>query len=279
MDAAAQRQMTGAEPKATPRRGRREPPLFRPVEVRQVRRLSPRMVRVTLTGPELDGFTTDLPAASVRLLLPAPGAALVVPSWTGNEFLLPDGRRPTIRTFTPLRLDPEAAELDLDIVLHGSGAASQWAEAALPGATAAVSGPGRGYVVDTGAEAFVLAGDETAIPAISQLLGALPRELPVQVCIEVADPGARLPLPDHRGATVKWFELPTGSAPGDKLVSAVKGLDIAASSRVWVAGEAAAVQRIRRDLFEERGLPRAQASVRGYWKHGRTADDGDGRPG
>ena len=44
---------------------------------------------------------------------------------------------------------------------------------------------------------------------------------------------------------------------------------------VWVAGEAAGVQRIRRHLFEERGLTRAQATVRGYWKHGRAGTDDD----
>jgi len=42
-----------------------------------------------------------------------------------------------------------------------------------------------------------------------------------------------------------------------------------------VAGEAAAVQRIRRHLFTERGVTRSHAAVRGYWKHGRTGD-GDG---
>ena len=93
------------------RRLRREPPAFRPVEVRRVERVSPRMVRVTVSGPELAGFTVEQPAASVRVLLPSSGAAdVVVPSWNGNEFLLPDGRRPTIRTFTPWRVDPEALE-------------------------------------------------------------------------------------------------------------------------------------------------------------------------
>ena len=45
--------------------------------------------------------------------------------------------------------------------------------------------------------------------------------------------------------------------------------------RVWAAGEAAAVQRIRRHLFEQRGLTRTQAVVRGYWKHGRAGDAGE----
>jgi NADPH-dependent ferric siderophore reductase len=38
---------------------------------------------------------------------------------------------------------------------------------------------------------------------------------------------------------------------------------------VWAAGEAAAMQRLRRHLFDERGVPRSAAVVRGYWKRGR----------
>ena len=104
-------------------RVRREPPAFRTVEVSRVERLSPRMVRVTLGGPELEGFVLDQPAASVRLLLPT--GDFVIPTWNGNEFLLPDGRRPALRTFTPRRFDAAVTELDVDVVLHGSGVASE----------------------------------------------------------------------------------------------------------------------------------------------------------
>jgi NADPH-dependent ferric siderophore reductase len=231
---------------------------------------SPRLTRVTLAGDELDGFVVEEPAASVRVLLPSPGSAdLVMPVWNGNEFLMADGSRPTIRTFTPRRFDASARELDVEIVVHGGGAASQWVQASEMGAPAAVSGPGRGYTVDPDAPAFVLAGDETAIPAISQLLEVLPA-VPVQVLVEVADPAAVLDLPAHAQATVEWHELPGGAASGDALVDAVARSDIASGARVWVAGEAAAVQRIRRHLFEERGLSRRDATVRGYWKYGRA---------
>lgn len=238
--------------------------------------MGPRMTRVTLAGPDLEGLKVDDPAASVRLLLPASGASeLIMPSWNGNEFLLPDGRRPAIRTFTPVRVDDAKLELELEIVVHGGGVASQWAAAAEPGRRAAVSGPGRGYTVNRDAPAFFLAGDETAIPAISQLLEVLPPTASVHVCIEVAAPDGRLPLLAHRRATVEWCDLPRGAPPGDALVAAVRGADLVPDVRVWVAGEAAAVQRIRRYLFEERGIPRAQTSVRGYWKHGRTGDTDD----
>lgn len=233
------------------------------------------MARVTLGGPDLRGFAVDQPAASVRLLLGPPGAALVVPVWNGNEFLLPDGRRPLIRTFTPRRVDADALEIDVEIVLHGTGAASQWAETVEPGAEAAISGPGRGYSIDPDAVGFLLGGDETAIPAMAQLLEVLPSHVPVAVHVEISGVEARLALPEHPSATVRWHERDAGSAPGDALGAAVAGASIPDGTRLWVAGEAAAVQRIRRHLFDERGVPRRHSVVRGYWKRGRSGDADD----
>lgn len=262
--------MSRSERSPDPLRTRREPPPYRRVALERVERLTPHLVRVTLAGQELEGLRVDEPAASVRLLLPQPGAdELVMPTWNGNEFLLAEGERPTIRTFTPGRVDAEALELDLDVVLHAGGAASAWAQRGQLGAPAAVSGPGRGYVADEGATAFLLAGDESAMPAIAQLLEALPEAAPVQVHVEVAHPDARLALPHHPRATVSWWDLPPGSPAGGALLHAVRAADVAPGTHVWGAGEAAAVQRLRRHLFEERGLTRAQATVRGYWSAGR----------
>lgn len=257
-------------------RTRREPPPFRKVEVARVEPRSPRLTRITLAGSALDGLDPGLPAASVRLLLPADTTELVLPTWNGNEFLVEDGSRPIIRTLTPLRFEPDASELDIEIVRHGHGPLSTWADAAKAGDRVAVSGTGRGYEIDPSARSFLLAGDESALPAISVLLRELPPEAAVQVLVEVTHLDARLQLPAHPGATVQWCRLETGAPPGDSLVAAVSSAQLNPDVRVWAAGEAAAVQRIRRHLFDERGLPRANAVVRGYWKHGR-AGPGVGR--
>jgi len=238
--------------------------------VRDAQWVSPRLVRVMLEGTELAGMTVSEPAASVRLLLPSPSGELVMPAWNGNEFLLPDGTRPGIRTFTPRRVGPQDDGLEVDVVVHDAGLASGWARQAAPGDVAAVSGPGRGYMVDGDAAAFLLAGDETAVPAIAQLLELLPGSARVHVCIEIAHGDARVALPAHPQATVEWGELADGARPGDALVDAVVHAEPAPGTRIWVAGEAAAVQRIRRHLFEERDVPRTDATIRGYWKHGRS---------
>ncbi len=228
------------------------------------------MVRAALTGPELTGFATPEPAASVRLLLPSTGTSdLVVPEWNGNEFLLPDGKRPIIRTFTPRRFDPDVLELDVDIVLHEGGAASAWAQAAEPGDPVAVSGPGRGYRIDPAARSFFLAGDETAMPAIGQLLEEIDAAASVGVIIEVGDPAARLDLPAHPGAQIEWVQRAADGLPGTALVEAVASATIEPGTKVWVAGEAGSLVAIRRHLFDEFGLGRADVTVRGYWKHGR----------
>src|SRR5579862_8789978 len=232
-------------------RTRRPPPPMQVVTVVEVERLSPRLVRVRFSGPGLEGFEGAQPAASLRLLVPSEGD-LVMPSWNGNEYLLPDGRRPPVRTLTPLPVGD--GTLEVAIVAHGPGPASEWAQVVEPGAQAAVSGPGRGYEVPP-AQRFVIAGDESAIPAIGQLLRALPAGASADVHVEAVGPAARVDLP--RDATWHFTEQ-----PGSAVVAAIEGASIEDGTRVWVAGEAAAVQRVRRHLFEERGVARATTWVR-----------------
>ncbi|MFP5255925.1 MAG: siderophore-interacting protein [Acidimicrobiia bacterium] len=249
---------------------RRAPPPFQEVEVRAVEALTPRLRRVTFGGPGLLGFRVDGPGASVRLLLRRDGQ-LELPEWTGNEFRYADGARPPIRTLTPLRPDPTAATLEVEVVVHpeAAGPLSEWARTTEPGDTVALSGPGRGYAVDAGCRRYLVAGDESALPAIGQLLEVLPSDAEVQVVVEISHPEARLELPEHPGADLDWRVLPDGARPGDALVEAVTARPADPAARVWAAGEAAAVQRIRKHL-EAAGVPRPRTTVRGYWKLGRA---------
>ncbi len=229
------------------------------------------MLRVVLGGDELDGFVLDSPASSVRLLLPPSGRATIeMPTWTGNQFELANGERAPIRTFTPRYFDPERLELTLDMVLHDQGAATDWARRASVGDEVAISGPGRSEPLDPSATSFLLAGDESAIPAIAQLLEWIDPAHHVDVHIEIADPSARFELPHHPNATITWHDATAGASPGASMIAAVEAIDTLPDA-VWVAGEAAAVQRLRTHLFDTRGRTRRDVTARGYWKQGRSA--------
>ena len=250
---------------------RREPPKYRRVVVRSVEPLTPYLLRIVLGGDELDGFAIEAPASSVRLLLPQPGSeTLVMVTWTGNQFELPDGSRPPIRTFTPRHFDADRNELTLDIVLHDHGLATDWARAAAPGQEVAISGPGRSDDLDPDARSHLLVGDESALPAIAQLLEWIPGDHSVQAHVEIRSRDAQIELPDHPNATVTWHEEYGGASPGAAMADALMAVTDLPDA-VWVAGEAAAVQRLRKYLFDERGRERASVTARGYWKHGRSA--------
>jgi NADPH-dependent ferric siderophore reductase len=249
-----------------PIRVRREPDKFREARVTDLTRMSPYLTSVQLSGPDLEGFDRGLPAASVRLLVAELHRDVVIPTWNGNEFLLADGSRPTIRTLTPVRFDEDALQLEVQVVRHGNGPLSDWVAHVRIGDVVAVSGTGRGYEVDAEPRHLLVAGDESALPAITVLMRELRPDLEMTVLVEVRSAAARIEVPERPGSTVQWLPAHADATPSDALVAAVVATELSEDVRLWVAGEAAAMQRIRRNLFEERGLPRSSGVVRGYWK-------------
>ena len=188
-----------AAPAAPPARQRRPP---RRVEVSAVQILSPAMRRITLTGPELEGFLPVLPASYLKLIFPEPGQ-------TEPNRPLPDAPRPTaMRTYTPLATRPEALEVDVDFVLHGEGPASTWAAQAAVGQVLYLMGPGPGYAVDTAAQHHLLLVDDSALPAAETILAALPASARVTVLVEAISAAEQRPLTSAAQVTAQW--LPRG---------------------------------------------------------------------
>jgi NADPH-dependent ferric siderophore reductase len=243
----------------------RRRPNPRRIDVLRIVPLSPHMVRITFTGPELHSFGWSGPAAHLKLIVPEGGShEAAMP--------LPDGpRSPTMRTYTPRRFDASTAQLDIDFVLHDHGPAGRWATRARVGDQLVVMGPAPGYEVDAGAAWFVLAGDDTALPAIETILAELPAHVQAQVLVEVVGQNEAREL--HSAATfdVQW--LPRGHDPqraGEALEAALRTVTLptTGAGRIYVGCEAAAMRRIREWLIKERGIDRATMVTRGYWKLG-----------
>ena len=242
-----------------------------PATVKRIERLTPRMVRVTFTSPELADFAWNGPAAHIKLIFAGNGT----PPAAAPTGAAP---RPTMRTYTPRRFVRETRELDVDFVLHGEGPASAWASQAQVGQSLLVAGPGRNYVVDPSADWFVLAGDESAIPAIATILESLPPQARATVFLEVVDAKEEHGIFSGANASVTWLRRGEDPAQAVSLLEAkLRELELpAGSGRIYVACEAGAMRRIRRHFLTERSLSRDHVVTRGYWKLGATDHpDGD----
>ena len=251
------------EPAPPPSRPRK--PRFN-VTVRRVQRLTPRVVCVTFGGEALAGFNWSGPASHVKLFF----GTLDVGERTSVSAA---GSPPVVRTYTPRRLDPVARELDVEFVIHGDAPASAWAQQASVGQLLVIAGPGRSYTVDPAADWYLLAGDDTALPALKTILEVLPASMPVLMLIEVVDAAEVQKLPARAGNTsVQWLYRGENAAhAGNELEAAVRTLQLpSGSGRIYVACEADAMRRIRRHLLNERGLPRDQLVTRGYWRLGES---------
>ncbi|MBZ6251220.1 siderophore-interacting protein [Streptomyces olivaceus] len=242
-------------------------------QVVRTERLTPHMQRVVLGGEGLAAFTADTCTDHyVKLLFPAGGATYPEPfdmERIREEF--PREQWPVTRTYTVRHWDAEHREMTLDFVIHGDeGLAGPWAQRVRPGETVLFMGPGGAYAPDTTADWHLLAGDESALPAIARSLEALPDGARAFVFVEVDGPEEEQKIDSD--VEVVW--LHRGDRPvGRALVEAVRALDFPEGRlHAFVHGEAACVKELRRYLRVEREIPREDLSISGYWRLGHNED-------
>lgn len=101
----------------------RHEPVRRTLKVANKFYVTPNMIRLVLTGDELDGFY-------------APGAddniKMIVPDEAGKSVM---------RSYTPREFDAVAQELVIDFAVHEAGPATRWALDVEPGDEAVIAGP------------------------------------------------------------------------------------------------------------------------------------------
>ncbi|MDT0303041.1 siderophore-interacting protein [Streptomonospora wellingtoniae] len=253
----------------------RRAPRARRARVLRVERLTPHMIRVVLGGGDLADFAAgDCTDHYVKLLFPAGGGAYPEPFDPRRiREERPRDEWPVTRTYTVRRWDPRAGELTVDFVHHGDkGLAGPWAAAARPGDEIYLSGPGGGYAPDPAADWHLLAGDESALPAIAAALENLPPDARAHAFVEVAGPEEEQKLEAPAGAALTWLHR-GAERVGGPLVRALAGFDFPPGDvHAFVHGEAGAVRELRRLLRRERGIPLERLSISGYWRLGLNED-------
>ncbi|MQA10130.1 MAG: siderophore-interacting protein [Pseudonocardiaceae bacterium] len=263
---------------------RQRPLAYRLLRVSAVRRLSPHLTRITFGSDELDGFTDVTPDQSVKLFFPLDHqVSPKVPELSGDDVMswyqaylaMPDDVRPPMRTYTVRYHRPARREIDVDFVLHGEhGPASRFASNATPGQHVGMLGPGGSYQPPSDCGWQLLAGDETALPAIGAITEALPKGMKALVYVEIGDDRDRQRFETAGDVEINWVRREGVEAGrSDRLLRAVQRAQFPGGAPyLWLSGEAGMVKALRRHLVNERGIDKKLISFTGYWRYGKSEE-------
>ena len=214
----------------------------RVLTVKNVETLTPHFRRITLADDSLSDFVSA--------------------SFDDHVKVFVDDAR---RDYTPRSFDNAARELVIEFALHGDGPAAEWAAKATAGDTLAIGGPKGSMIVPLDYDWHLLAGDETAFPAVARRLEQLPAGAKAIVVLQAADAADRREFKSAADVDLVWV------ATDAQLLSAVRALALPeGDGYAWCAGEAACMAALRHELVDVKRHPRDAIRAAAYWKRGAT---------
>lgn len=241
------------------------PPNFLEVRVVKTAAFSSNFIRVTVKADGIERFYQD--GLHFRLLFPKnPEAKSHWPYWdeTGRT-IWPEGEIELMRpVYTVRQFDRAAGTLDFDVFLHENGPTAQWAARAVERQTVGLMGPGGGWIPQ--ASFMLLAGDETAIPAICRILEESPEETQGAVILSVADEGKRVLVALPEAMSLEWVYR--DQKGHDSLFEAAKkvALPDTKDAFIWFAAEKHVAKAARQHFRKDLGFAAANAYIAGFWE-------------
>lgn len=193
---------------------------------------------------------------------------------------LPPEAAPVLRTYTIRWVDVDAREVAIDFVVHGAsgdgdaGVAGPWAVAAQPGDTVHLRGPGGAFAPDPTADWHLFVGDESAIPAISTAIEALPAGARAAAFVEVDGPADEMVWATEAEVETHWLHRDGADRGSTTLLDdAVRAWDWwPGRAQAFVHGESSLLKSVRPYVRTDRGIGRQDASVSAYWRRGATEE-------
>lgn len=258
-------------PDRTPKRQRYTVKL-RCLNVARVEKLGSSMLRIILTGPELQGFASLGFDDHVKMFFPARGESEPhLPAVGPNGLELREGMpRPLARDYTPRSYDAARGELAIDFATQHDGPASNWAKNAGVGDKAWIAGPRGSFIVPFTFDWHLLVADDAGLPALARRLEEMPKGTKVVALIQVDTDADRLEIATKADASIVWVTQKTANGTDhDALSGALRALDLPKGDFfAWVACEAKSAKDIRTLLIEDFGANPKWMRASGYWRRG-----------
>lgn len=266
------------------------PICLREFDVLRVTEVTPGMRRIVVGGPALGAHVRDgvqLPPVhstgfddDIKVLLPDLQTGefpFEVPKNTDQGRVdWTDGSFEHARTYTVREFDAEAGEMSIDFVLHGTGLAATWARRAEVGAKVLIAGPKHSADLPRDVDWLLLAGDETALPAIGRCVEILPAGFKATAVIEVAEPGHHQELETRGDVEFIWLYRSENGGESRLVETVQQATWRGERPYLWVAGETLGIKPLRRWAKNDKGLDKDRVEITGYWRHRVVATvDGD----
>ena len=228
---------------------------MREVEVADVLRLTPAMVRIVFRGDDLADFREPQlrrPREAVRVA----------------RLRREDGAP---RLHAPAASTVAARTLTLDFAVHEAGPATLWALQARPGEKVTVGGPKGSTVPSDALRRWVLVGDETALPAIGRHIEEAAAGVSLTSVVAVPGPQEQQTFETRADLTARWAHRSPAAAddPGSLLAQLVT-VELTPETFVWIAAEATVARAVRAYVAQERGHALTWMKAGGYWVKGRA---------
>ncbi|WP_206489798.1 siderophore-interacting protein [Rhodococcus sp. KRD162] len=256
------------------------PICLRELDVLRVEDVTPGMRRVVVGGPSMDrhirdgvelppvrttGFDDDvkvLPVDPSTGTLPFP----VPRNLDDGTVDWPAGSFPYGRTYTVRRFDEDKRELVLDFAAHEGGLAATWSRTVQPGEKVLIAGPKHSASLPRDVDWILIAGDETALPAIAHCMEKLPADLPATVVVEVAEPSHHQELTSAAAVDITWLYR-SDNGGDSRIVEAVQAAQWRTGQPyLWVAGEALTIKPLRRWAKQDKKIDKQFVEIAGYWR-------------
>lgn len=250
-------------------------------QVRCAERISPHLVRITLSGDDLARLPRHGFDHWVRLFFPHPelgGADLDgLPESFGitgyvKYLTKRSGGRPAVRSYT-IRAH-RGTEVDIDFVSHGDvGLAGPWAASAEPGEKVAMIDQGCGFDLYPDADFHLLVGDESAMPAVLGILRDLPDTAAGLALVEIPDIADAQDVVAPEGVEIRWIVRgDRHERPGALVLQELRSFvpERPESLSAFIVGEQQLAAEGRRHLVAQ-GVPKARIAFTGFWRVGRAA--------
>lgn len=233
------------------------PPYFNLARVGASWQVAQDFMRLRLHAPDLSRLAT-VDSIHFRLVLPPEGDD--APEWPriapNGQTIWPTGAKALHRpAYTVREINLDQGWLDTDIYLHDGGRVTQWVRDNPEGRQIGLSGPGGGGIAQ--AARLVLAGDETAYPAVARMIEARPDAVG-----EVWLLGARNDYPMPAAPHLTINHLPNGIA---ELGRILRETPPAADAYLWMAAEKSAITSLRKQLVTDQGHAKSLTHMAGYW--------------